>query len=152
MILGPLLLCGCVPWPHFERVTPSLIGTVLRDGAPAAEVRVFLHPRCSANRTTPPCQGYREESRTDEHGRFSFRAERKFRPFVTLGDPIYCWAVCVEHDGAPVTGLRAVDLGHQPDEDQLRCELPDARSRPDEGKGICGCRTCRKVVEGRRLQ
>jgi len=63
-ILLGLLGAGCVPIPHLEHDSPELEGQLLRDGSPAADVRVLLV-------TEGDCRGKaRAETRTDALGRF----------------------------------------------------------------------------------
>ena len=146
-LLGLLLFCGCVPWPHFDRDAPRVQGIVSRDGAPAPAVRVFLYPRCDPSRTAPPCSSSRVETSTDEQGRFAFKEASTFRLFARLGDPIYCWEVCVERDGAPREGLRVVDLGAPAPEDRLQCDLVNAAPGASAATSLCACTMCQLAAK-----
>lgn len=87
-IVTTLLLSGCFP----ERQTrvPDIIGTVIRDGAPAAQVRLAL------SLSKDECKVPVETVQSDNNGAFRFKAIKDWGAGKVFVSPEQTYSICLD--------------------------------------------------------
>jgi hypothetical protein len=86
-------LTACLPLPHFQHDAPLINGTIRRQGAPAANVKVSY----AINRALDAdCRGANQETRTNAEGQFRTKKVGKFMPFLVFGDRSDHWSLCFQ--------------------------------------------------------
>jgi hypothetical protein len=125
-ILLGLLGAGCVPIPHVEHDSPELEGQLLRDGSPAADVRVLLV-------TKGDCRGKAQaETRTDPLGRFFLKRTSHWEFLMTLGERFPSWFLCFEYPDGAQAHWWGQRTGSPPERENIRCDLQPGDPRLGE--------------------
>jgi len=100
-----------------EHDSPEFQGRLLRDGGPAADVRVALV-------TDRDCRaGIRAETRTDALGRFFLERTGHLEPFITAGDRFSTWSLCFEYPDGTRARWSGHRIGEPPPREELQCDL-----------------------------
>jgi hypothetical protein len=99
ILMIPILagLQACIPFPHPDRRSPRISGTITDGDRPMSGVRV----RVSDATGDSTCAHYSHESRTDSLGRFELSPIRHFAGFIMLGDPGGRYYFCAQLQGRP---------------------------------------------------
>ena len=95
LLVAPLLLGACLPYPHRANLTPLVHGQIRSDGIPAAGVRL----RVALGDEDDLCGGRHSEVTTDARGEFVVPPIRSYRLFLfVMAHRQFVWNLCV---GAP---------------------------------------------------
>lgn len=146
-VLAPLgvaaVLSACVPFPHYQLVSPAIDGKVHRNGRPIENANVYIqHPADGK----PKCSSKGEvAARTDSDGHFRF-GMRKELQFILAMDHGCNWQVCIAEGASSYLGWFENGLGCPSAKMTFDCNLND---QPHETKrGNSRARTmglCRSV-------
>ena len=86
-----LSITACLPFPHSQRESPALEGSLKQDDAFLGDVEVIL----AINRQVlPGCSVGEQKTRTDSIGRFRFEETTYFTPVFMYGDRRDSWSLC----------------------------------------------------------
>ncbi len=129
------LLGGCLPIPHFDRVVPAITGVVTRHGVPVEGASIYLHRRFPPSAEN--CSASPDRVQTDATGHFAVGPDSDFRFFVTMGDPITTWTLCIEHLGTLYIGWQNFEMGYAEAKITLTCELSTTVQERGNGRGVC---------------
>jgi hypothetical protein len=121
-------LCGC--YPAMVRTSPRITGSLMVDGIPAAQAKVFI--QTNANKA---CNSSSRVTVTDEQGSFDLPLQRRFEwyPVIQLGDRISGWRVCFEYKERYYLGYREMHMGLPQKRAHLECDL--MREAPSNAEG-----------------
>lgn len=135
--LCPVLLLSLTAWvpaPRTVQVFPAIKGVVPQAGRPGAGVRISAASEAGER----GCADAEPVAATDRAGRFVLAPGRDLRWFLSLGDPLSTWIVCIEHEGVHYLGWHSQSLGYAPREVEMECDL-DAPT-VERGTGVGACR------------
>lgn len=141
----PVLLCAavglqaCVPWPSRVTVAPEIVGVVREAGRPLTGAAIYYAYGYPHGMGTD-CTGIEVAATTDLEGRFSFEEVKEFRFFLTVGDPIYPYIICVERAGQPVLLWSSQEMGYVLTPVGLECELTEPVREGRAAFGPCAVR------------
>ena len=127
-------LAGCLPIPHRETETPRIVGRLVVNGAPTANIPVILR----VTRGDSLCMIVDRRGVTGERGRFEFAPRRSWSlwVFLVLAHRSYDWQVCLGQRSLPAYQATLYTIGDAPT-DSLECELttpgPSASCRGQYG-------------------
>jgi hypothetical protein len=129
-----LLLCSCLPIPHYYEASPHLSGRLHKDSRPleGAEVVLVTHPEVEANSRTI--------AMTDEDGRFTFDRVRQFHWMVFMDPLMPTWKLSIKHNGGYLVGwYRSPGWFNSPGYKytgplEFDCDLAERESAPE---GFC---------------
>ncbi len=135
----PLLLLiavstvGCLPFPHKVQEFPAVEGRVTESGVAVTGAKIFAtgHPE------GPNCAGTEHLATTAENGAFALEPDQDLRLFITIGDPLSIWTVCIEHAGKLYGGWANFSIGHAPESVRMACDLAAPVEERTGGKGLC---------------
>lgn len=140
-----LLLCAlvlavsaCVPFPHNQRESPAIRGTLVEGGAPAANIKVRL--AVNPDRAEPNCPAGSMETHTDAEGKFNFPSTSYFSAFIVMGDRYDVYRLCFYNAeglksvwqngafwGGPPEVIVKCDFDVVADDKSKRCTATDVR-------------------------
>jgi len=119
LIVIPLTISGCFPFPHMEKRTPILNGSVTDEtGSPVAGLKVTLSkPR--------DCSKIIQQTETDQNGRFTLGPYSRFVLYLQL-EAAHQWEICAWENGRTYYLSRQLRLGPSPEQMTLQCRLSGA--------------------------
>ena len=137
-LAAALLLAGCLPWPHRDRLAPEIRG-VLREGA---EPLAFAHVRLDTS-SDSSCTAPVLSAETDASGAFVIgpvRSELRWLVLI-IADPLARWTFCVDTGSGRRTLLRQGGIGMPPGKLEVACDLEASGTQRIEAfgsiEGIC---------------
>ena len=128
-----LSLTACVPAPRTVQVFPAITGVVLQAGQPVAGARISAASEAGER----GCADAEPGAVTDRAGRFVLAPDRDLRWFLSLGDPLSSWIVCIEHEGVHYLGWHSRSLGYAPRAVEMECDLDAPIVERGTGAGVC---------------
>ena len=93
LLVAPILLNACLPFPHYANLTPLVHGQIRSDGIPAPGVRL----RVALGDEDDLCGGKYSEVATDIRGEFVVPPIQSYHLFLfPMGHRQFVWNLCVD--------------------------------------------------------
>lgn len=115
-----VLLAGCIPFPHHDRLTPAITGVARSGDTPLGDAPVLLDTTSGEGDCPAPALA----TRTDAQGAFTIGPAEEFRWIVfLLGEPYARWTLCVDAAGGRRALLRQHGIGAPPVALDVACDI-----------------------------
>jgi hypothetical protein len=124
IVLLLLSLCsGCVPYPHFERLTPAVTGTITMNGQPLSGAIIKISDTSSFEGGDGKCsKNVMATASSDSYGHFKLKNGNTFRFFGVMFN-VYRSELCIVANGETYLGYYIMTDFREPGHISLQCSL-----------------------------